>query len=726
MMFLVPAVVLGALEFALRLAGYGYSTHLFKRQRIGNELFLVENTDFSLRFFPPEIARTPGPIKIKPEKPPGIYRIFILGESAAMGDPEPGFGAARYLEALLRERFPEANFEIVNVAFTAINSHVIVPIARDCAARQGDLWIIYMGNNEMVGPFGAATIFGAKAPPVALVRLGLALQRSRVGQLMAAVAGRLKSKASAPASWGGMQMFLGNQVAPDSPRKEAVYRNFRQNLRDILRAGLDSGARVVLSTVAVNLKDSPPFASFSSTNLPATDRSRYEALFADGLAGETRGAWAEAAQPFEEASRLSPLSAEVHFHWANCLLNMTNTIAARQHFQAACDLDTLPFRTDSRINSLIADAAQQAAHPSLILFDASGWLATNCPTGIPGQESFYEHVHFNFDGNYRLGLGWAEQVARGLPTALTRHAAASWASQDICERRLGLTDWNRCIVADNVLHRYQQPPLSGQSNNGSRMQALQSKITEWHSRMDSAAAAKARELYLEAIGRAPDDYCLHENFASFLAATGDLPGAAAQWQRVHEIIPQDYLANFRLGELLPQLGQLSEAQARLFEAIASHPYLSDPWVELGKIHIAEGKYELALNNLGRAQQLRPSDPECAYHSGRALALLSRRAEAIAQFRQAIRLNPDYWQAHDALGGLLGLDGRVSEAKAEFVQVLRLQPGYGHAHLNLGVALLKEGQASAAAQEFQEALRLEPTNAVARDYLRQAGVAGSKP
>ena len=97
-MLLLPALVLGAVEIGLRLCGYGYSTSLFKRMRIGQEEFLVENDKFALRFFPPELARTPGPIRMKPSKPAGTYRIFILGESAAMGDPEPGFGAARYLE----------------------------------------------------------------------------------------------------------------------------------------------------------------------------------------------------------------------------------------------------------------------------------------------------------------------------------------------------------------------------------------------------------------------------------------------------------------------------------------------------------------------------------------------------------------------------------------------------------------------------------------------------
>jgi hypothetical protein len=66
----------------------------------------------------------------------------------------------------LRERFPGKKFEIVNTSITAINSHAILPIARECAAREGDVWIVYLGNNEMVGPFGAATVFGSQAPPL--------------------------------------------------------------------------------------------------------------------------------------------------------------------------------------------------------------------------------------------------------------------------------------------------------------------------------------------------------------------------------------------------------------------------------------------------------------------------------------------------------------------------------------------------------------------------------
>src|SRR5436305_6829320 len=116
------------------------------------------------------------------------------------------------MEILLNQHYPHANLEVINVAFTAINSHVILPIARECAKHEGNLWIIYMGNNEMVGPFGAATVFGAKAPPLLLVRAIVAIQKTRVGQLIMSCGRKLGGDSSKNASWGGMQMFLQNQI----------------------------------------------------------------------------------------------------------------------------------------------------------------------------------------------------------------------------------------------------------------------------------------------------------------------------------------------------------------------------------------------------------------------------------------------------------------------------------------------------------------------------------
>lgn len=81
---------------------------------------------------------------------------------------------------LLRERFPDGHFEVVNVAFTAINSHVILPMARECTTTQADLWLFYMGNNEMVGLLGAATVRCLTHQKGPVLRQALCVYQSRV------------------------------------------------------------------------------------------------------------------------------------------------------------------------------------------------------------------------------------------------------------------------------------------------------------------------------------------------------------------------------------------------------------------------------------------------------------------------------------------------------------------------------------------------------------------
>jgi Flp pilus assembly protein TadD len=102
-----------------------------------------------------------------------------------------------------------------------------------------------------------------------------------------------------------------------------------------------------------------------------------------------------------------------------------------------------------------------------------------------------------------------------------------------------------------------------------------------------------------------------------------------------------------------------------------------------------------------------------------LSRLNRSAESLQSFREAIRLRPDYWEAHYTLGGELGMHDQVSEARSEFETVVRLNPNFAWAHLNLGVALLKQGELDGAQRQFEETLRLEPGNKLAPGYLRQA-------
>jgi tetratricopeptide (TPR) repeat protein len=716
-LLLVPLILLGSLELGLRVAGYGFATTFFREVTIGGQRYFVDNDDFGFRFFPPALARMPSPVKMRADKDPGCYRIFIFGESAALGDPRPHFGASRYLEALLHERFPAAKFEIINTGVTAINSHAILPIARECARRQGDLWIVYMGNNEMVGPFGAATVFGQQTPPLALVRLSLAIQRTRTGQLLNALGRKLRNRSGSTEQWRGMEMFTSNKVAPSDSRKTVVYQSFGRNLDDLLRSGVKSGAIVLLNTVAVNLKDCPPFASVSGTNLADALRSEFEKLSSKAAAVDPKTDPAAAAQACNDALKFCPDSADLHFRLGNSYLAVTNTVDARREYELARDLDTLPFRADSRINGLIASAGHRFAGPKVVLCDVAAALATNTPAG-PGHESFFEHVHLNFDGNYRLGRFWADEVKRFLPQGTLNKAKAEWASQDTCERRLGFTDWNRLSVIMDVIGRLTQPPLNGQSNSKSRMDALQLWTMELRQRMTNTPPEQARAVYLDALQAAPDDYRLHENFAEFLDLRGDTKEAAVERRKVRDLIPYYYFSHYSLGVVLKDLGQLDEARDCFLKAVELNPRQAENRTQLATVYARQNQWDKAAREYERARAMNPEDPRIYLYSAEVLWKLGRRSEALERLREAVRLNPDYWEAHYRLGEDLAIEGRITEALAEFEHVLRLNPGYVKAHVNLAVAFLKLGRGAEAIREAQEALRLDPNSKQALDLQRQ--------
>ncbi len=716
----LPLVVLLILELILRVSGVGYATSFFQaEQSPDGKKYWVNNDRFTLRFFPPELARWSGTFQLLADKPAEVQRVFIFGESAAMGDPQPSVGASRYLEILLREKFPGQKFEIVNLGITAINSHVILPIAKDVAARgQGDIWLIYMGNNEMVGPFGAATVFGSRAPALSAVRFNLAVQNTRVGQLAVKWLRNLGGKPS-NSTWGGMKMFLQNQIPPDDARRETVYKNFDQNLRDIVTLGRDSGAKIVLSTMSVNLRDCPPFASMLNSNLVPTDRAQFDSLFNAGVTLQTNRQSFAATQKFEQASKFDPTFAELQFRWAQCLLSETNLAGARERFQKACDVDALPFRADTRINQAIRTVAKESASERFQLCDAEAALASVAPETIAGDDSFFEHVHFNFDGNYRLAKVWAENIAAVLPETARKPSSAYWASQSECERAIGLSVWNRDFVVASVLSRMTQPPLSAQFNNPARAAILQAELNRLRGlQRKTNVVTQTRGEFETAVARAPRDSDLRENFANFLEAIGDRQAALVQYRAITEIYPHDFYGCLQAGRLVGEVGQMIEARDLLERAAIHRPSLPEPWYELGIVAATENRFEEALGYFERAVAIRPQDGNFLAYKAKSLSKLGRRDEAIAIYRQAIQTQRGGWEAHFELAGELAAKGEVGESIKEYSEVLRINPRHAVSHVNLGVMLVRQNRLTEAALCFETAVQIDPNYREAREYLEQ--------
>jgi tetratricopeptide (TPR) repeat protein len=490
-------------ELGLRLSGVGYPTDLTVPCTVQGQPASCYNLFFAAPFFPPGMIKTPQMYVIPATKSPETYRIVILGESAAMGDPDPAYGFSRYLEVMLRERYPDRRFEMVNTGSVAINSHVVLPIAEGLARFHPDLFIIYSGNNEVVGPYGPGTALTAGGMRLPVIRGNIFYHSTRVGQLLTQV-GTPKRE------WGGMAMFMDKQVRANSPLMRHVYSNFEQNLRDTIAIARKSGARVLVSTVATNLKDCAPFASEHREDLTPDALHSWSALYQQGVEKETAGLYADALKLYLSAANIDGDYAELEFRIARCLEALGDFDKAREHFLRARDLDTLRFRADSKINDINRSVA--GSLPGVELVDADSLFSKESLHGVTGSELIYEHVHLTPRGSYLLARAMFLQIASEFPSSAGHRVQAEDVPTEAeCERMLAFTRYDHSRVAAEMLRRLQEPPFTNQLNHSEQMLrlALQAENSD-ESPNDTATQ------YQWAIGQNPDDHILHFNFGVFL------------------------------------------------------------------------------------------------------------------------------------------------------------------------------------------------------------------
>jgi tetratricopeptide (TPR) repeat protein len=142
-------------------------------------------------------------------------------------------------------------------------------------------------------------------------------------------------------------------------------------------------------------------------------------------------------------------------------------------------------------------------------------------------------------------------------------------------------------------------------------------------------------------------------------------------------------------------------------------------------------YRSILTILGDTVAKCPDNARARFNFGTALAGVPGRApDAIAEYKAALRINPNYTDAHNNLGlALAGMPERMPEAIAEYEAALRIDPNFIEARCNLGNALAGiPGRLPEAVAEYKAALRINPDFIEAHCDLGNAlaGVPGRLP
>jgi tetratricopeptide (TPR) repeat protein len=703
---LLPIAFLCAIEALLRIGGYGYPAGFFLRNKLDHSTVMVENPKFGWRFFPKSLSRQAVPFAFMPQKAPHTYRIFVFGESAAQGHPEPAYSFARIVAVLLQAKHPETRFEVINTAMTAINSHVIRLIAKDCAKLDGDLWIIYMGHNEVIGPFGAGAVFGSDTPNQTLIHANLTLQSTRVGQLLRNGMDHLAAKKSTPIQWGGLEMFGKTKILSGDPRLDIVRRHFEKNLNDILNTAQSAGVQTLVCIPASNLADCAPFGSSHNPGLSPGQLAQCKEQENAGIEAEKSEKWSEAEAAFSAAIKIDPQFAETQYQLGHCFLKLNQTNQAMEHLTLARDFDAVRLRADSAIARIISETAGKRKPEWVHLLDAEKPLSIG--TDNAGEELFYEHVHLTFAGNYTLARLVADEVEDMLPDKIKARTTqpSHWLSEQECANRLAWTPWDRLRVGREMADWLRTGPFTNQSDHLQRDSRWENNLRQWASE-DQKYYQASTEIYQDALKNAPNDWIIHANFARLLEGTGDLERALREWVEVSRLLPPHAQFYAQAGNLLDRRGKTNQAEAVFLQALQIDPDSAEASSGLGLALAHQGRYLEAVESYKQALKRKPDSVECHINLGLALLKLGDTNAAIGQEETAIRLWPANVSARINLGKIRQARGDLAAALSQFQEATRIEPNSPLAHFNLANVLVALGKRWEAIQHYKEAARLRP-------------------
>jgi tetratricopeptide (TPR) repeat protein len=721
---LIPFIVLGFFEITLRAVGYGYPAGFFKQIEINGKQFLVNNRLFGLRFFPESLLRESEPFAFPRQKPHGLRRIFILGSSAAQGDPEPAYGFSRILDVMLQRCYPDQRFEIINTAITASNSHVAVSISKDCCKADPDLLVLFLGNNEVVGPFGAGTMMTPVQSNINLIRAGIAIQSTRTGQLLAAIQRRISKSGAIPESWGGMEMFLNNLVRSNSMALEKVYANYKKNIVTICRNAADAGAETIICTVPVNLKDSPPFSSLHSENISPSRLSAWDSLYKSGIAMEQANNFDGALQYYRAAGKQDSLFADTHFRLARRLWEQGQFDQAKTCYRHACEQDALRFRATKQINAVIREMGANQGLPVRVV-DIERRMDELSPHETPGRELFYDHVHMNFLGNYYTARSLFFTIEQSLRERHGVIKTDTLPSLEQCEKQLVFSLWDAYQISKVMLERFNKPPFSTQLYHTEQIALLKQECFSLEKALTPAALDSIAGVYKTALQRRPDDWRLRFKFCNLLQTRQNYSEAIENYRIISRQMPHFAGAYSNMGAALSLMGFKTQA-------------------------ITQFRAGLAIN---------PRDPTTINSLGVELLKIGRTAEAAQCFKKAIQIYPQYLSAHLNFANLLSEQKRFEEADSHFVRAISLDSNHATAYLNYGLSYLRQknyqkalraiekaaaidsnsviahltlgdllanqGDFLAAAHNFERVLALDPTNATAINHLATIKKIGEK-
>ena len=359
------------------------------------------------------------------KKPPGTYRIFLVGASTTRGFPfsSRDTSYSGFLRKILADVLPDHPVEIINAGYDAISSFGVLDVTRQLIDQEPDLIIVYSGHNEFIGHFGVNSNFGFASNPT-VVDWIIKLHQSKIFLLEELLVLKLKSfkkeKASGENSVNLFKVMLNDKnFSWDREGHEKSEKNFANNIRHIGELGQDHQVPIIFSTLVSNLSDFSPVQSSFDPQTTEDSQKAYFVSFKGGQEAFKANRLKEASALYGKAVQLDPTYAQGHYEFGKVLVKQSNFPEARKEFLLAREMDRVHLRACLKFNRIIRSMDNGKDLRVIKMGDEFERASKN---RLIGNNLFLEHVHPNINGHLLM----ANEIAHFLSDNNYIEAKKDW------------------------------------------------------------------------------------------------------------------------------------------------------------------------------------------------------------------------------------------------------------------------------------------------------------
>lgn len=599
------------------------------------------------------------PAEIKPD----AFRIFSFGGSTTYGRPYTGETAfPRWLEINLQALDSTKDYEVINVGGISYASYRIVNLMEEMVRYKPDIFIVYTGHNEFLED---RTYAKFKEEPFLVTWFRGNLNRLKTYSLLRTLWLRVKEKERIRAEnkfkmTGEVKAILDqsfglNWYHRDLERNKAIILHFRLNSEKMIDIAQYHDIPIIFIVPPSNEKDFAPFKSEFDQELESAEKTVWEGNYRAGLNYLKNARYAEALVAFKAAAHIDSMHAELRYRIGECFYGLGQYQAAKTAFVMARDLDVVPLRATSQIQSIVREVCSQRGVPLLdlvqILEKRNRQLYGYT---ILGDETFLDHDHLTIETH-----------------------------QLVSELLVKLMSENGMVKATRAWDEIPRDSL-------------------YNSSMASIDSSYYGQLEL--------------NLAKVLGWAGKIDEAAPFIERAARSLPNNPDAQHGLGLLYIMQDKFEEAREVFHRALDIDSTYAAAYNSLGTIYDRYDDLDQALYYYYQAVKYNPSNDEAYFNIGGILYEKGQILEAINAYIKAVDSNPRHIYALNDLGATyMELNNTVKAVEA-FERIISIEPKYHYAYNNLGMIYFKEEDYLKSRQMFQRSLEVKPGNEFALHWM----------